>query len=315
MTSISGDFKEMHNHDEKTRSIYQKQHERISSDQEAFNRISGMYTNYAMGMSEEWFKGKSAIDIGCGNVGALIIRLLELGVNKCTAVDIGSEWIEPLAENIAKAGFGKEKIELKSGSVTKVPYASHSFDFVSVNGVLIHLENMNQIEAGFMDAARVTAKNGVLYTSWGPCGGVMQGVIFPALRSHYRDNLEFRKFIDELRPDQIHSVIEKCALDSEKLGGEILDASYLKSLFGEDFCVFIQNFIQAPTWWSNECTPEFVEGLYKKANFENVRRLGSFTRRTDVRKYFAPLHYDRDYWFSNLMYGQGYVQYVGEMRK
>jgi ubiquinone/menaquinone biosynthesis C-methylase UbiE len=305
----------MTNHDEETRAIYQKQHERISGNQEAFDRIAGMYKKNAMGMSEEWFKNKRAIDIGCGNVGAMILRLLQLGVDKCAAVDIGSEWIEPLSANIAKAGYGRERVELKAGSVTQVPYPEQSFDFVSVNGVLIHLEDMDQIEAGFMDAARVTAKNGVLYTSWGPCGGVMQGVIFPALRSHYRVNQEFKKFIDELRPDQIYSIIDKCTLDSKNLGGEILDESYLKSLFGEDFCVFLQNFIQAPTWWSNECTPEYVEGLYKKANFDNVRRISSFTRRTDIRKYFAPLHYDREFWFSKLMYGFGYVQYVGEMKR
>jgi ubiquinone/menaquinone biosynthesis C-methylase UbiE len=305
----------MTNHNEETRAIYQKQHERISGNQEAFARINGMYKSNVLGMDGEWFKGKRAIDIGCGNVGAMILRLLQLGVEKCTAVDIGNDWMQPLSENIEKAGYAKEKIELKAGSVTQVPYPTKSFDFVSVNGVLIHLEDMDQIEAGFMDAARVTAKNGVLYTSWGPCGGVMQGVIFPALRSHYRSDQDFKKFIDQLKPDQIYSVIDKCALDSENLGGEILDGAYLRTLFGEDFCVFLQNFIQAPTWWSNECTPEYVEGLYKKAGFDHVRRLGSFTKRTDIRKYFAPLHYDRDYWFSKLMYGHGYVQYVGEMNR
>jgi SAM-dependent methyltransferase len=196
--------------------------------------------------------------------------------------------------------------------VTEIPYGEGSFDFVAVNGVLIHLENMGEIKKGFMDAARVTADNGVLYTSWGPCGGVIQGVIFPALRSHYKNDYEFKKFIDNIAPEQIHTAIEKVGSDSEKYGGESIDIKALKALFGVDFCVFLQNFIQAPTWWSNECTPEYVENLYREAGFSQVRRLSSFTKRADVRKYFAPLHFDRNYWLSKIMYGQGYVQYVGE---
>jgi hypothetical protein len=86
----------------------------------------------------------------------------------------------------------------------------------------------------------------------------------------------------------------------------------MKSLFGMDYCVFLQNFIQAPTWFSNECTPEFVESLYSRAGFVNVRRLKSFVKRSDIRKFFAPLHYDRDYDISKILYGQGYVQYIGE---
>ncbi|MBI5625556.1 MAG: hypothetical protein HY924_17395 [Elusimicrobia bacterium] len=34
----------------------------------------------------------------------------------------------------------------------------------------------------------------------------------------------------------------------------------------------------------------------------------------DVRKFFAPLHYDRDSKLSKILYGEGYVQYVGRKR-
>ncbi len=305
----------MSKHDQDTRAIYQKQHERISSNKSAFDRIGGMYDSNTFGMSSGWFDGKSAIDIGCGNIGTMIIRLLKLGCTNVTGVDIDSDWIKPLSENIKSEGFDEELFHLKKGSVISIPYDDSSFDFVAVNGVLIHLENLEEIYKGFMDAARVTANNGVLYTSWGPCGGVMQSVIFPALRNHYRNDHEFKKFIDQIAPDQIHTAIEKIGSDSEKYGGEYIDVKAVKSLFGEDFCVFLQNFIQAPTWWSNECTPEYVEDLYKEAGFKQVRRVTSFTKRTDVRKYFAPLHFDRNYWLSKIMYGQGYVQYVGEKKQ
>ena len=140
----------MSSHDKNTRSIYQRQHERISGNKDAFSRISGMYKENALGKTTDWFKGKRAVDIGCGNIGAMMIRLLELGVIKCTGVDIDSDWIKPLSENIERTGFHEGEFELKTGSVANVPYEDESFDFVSVNGALIHLENMDEIEKGFM---------------------------------------------------------------------------------------------------------------------------------------------------------------------
>ncbi len=270
-----------------------------------------MYENNTLGLSSEWFNNKRAIDVGCGNIGAMMLRLLQLGVSECHGVDIGTDWIESLNKNIQNEGGDSSKIHLKTGSVTQIPYPDNSFDFVSVNGVLIHLEDMAAVEDGFMDAARLVSNQGALYTSWGPCGGLMQGVIFPALRDHYRKNDEFKNLIDNISPEMLDSVFEKIGIDSNKFGGPYIDSAELKSLFGVDYCVFLQNFIQAPTWWSNECTPEYVESLYKKAGFRNIKRLGSFTKRSDIRKYFAPLHYDTEYWLSKILYGSGYVQYVG----
>jgi hypothetical protein len=132
----------------------------------------------------------------------------------------------------------------------------------------------------------------------------------PAVREHYRQDQHFRRLIDNISPAVIHGIIDKVAEDSERHGVKI-EAQFLKSLFGEDFCVFLQNFIQAPRWWSNECTPQYVEDLYARHGFTDVRRLNEFVKRRDVRKYFAPLHFDRDHPVSKALYGHGYVKYVG----
>ena len=153
-------------------------------------------------------------------------------------------------------------------------------------------------------------KGGYYFTSWGPSGGLVQGRMMPAAREHYREDQWFKSLIDNISPQLIHGVIDKICADSEKYGGEKLDSAFLKSLFGEDFCVFLQNFIQAPQWWTNECTPEYVEGLYKKYGFVKIERLKEFVKRTDVRKYFAPLHYDWDHPVSKALYGNGYVKYI-----
>jgi ubiquinone/menaquinone biosynthesis C-methylase UbiE len=302
----------MTNLHKQTRDIYQAQHERISNDPAAFQRNLSMYNPETFGVDEAWFKGKEVLDAGCGNVGAVLIRFAELGAKKLYGCDVGSDFIAKLTENMLRAGIDESRFELKSGSVTTLPYEDNRFDYVSINGVLIHLADMEEIEKGFAEGARVTKPGGYYYTSYGPCGGVMQGVIFPALRSHYRANADFRALIDNLSPTLAHNIIDRICETSVKHGGGDLNAPFLKSLFGEDFCMFLHNFIQAPTWYSNECTPEYVENLYRNHGFKNVRRLSRFVKRQDIRKYFAPIHFDREWDFSKTMYGEGVPIYIGQ---
>jgi SAM-dependent methyltransferase len=297
---------------EETRKIYEAQHERIANDQEAFDRNLSMYEAEDFGLPGSWFKGKEVLDAGCGNIGSVLIRLAQLGAGKVYGCDIGSEWIPKLSENLEKNGVPPDRFELSVGSVLSLPYPDDRFDYVSVNGVLLHLADMQEVEDGFAEGARVTRKGGYLYTSFGPCGGVMQGVIFPALREHYRKDAGFKALIDGLSPGRLHATIDRIAETSVRHGGDDLNAEFLKSLFGEDFCMFLHNFIQAPTWYSNECTPAFVEGLYARHGFSGVRRLNRFVKRKDIRKYFAPMHYERDWDISKVLYGEGVPIYIGE---
>ncbi|MDP7445156.1 MAG: class I SAM-dependent methyltransferase [Candidatus Poseidoniia archaeon] len=295
---------------ETTRKIYEKQHERIARNDEQFERISRSYSAENFHIEPDWFQGKTVLDAGCGNFGALTVRLAELGCKKIYACDIGMDWIPKLTENLRLKGVPDSQFELRSGNVLDLPYADESFDFVAINGVFGHLQDTAEIELGFAEGTRLCKKGGYYFTSFGTSGGLMQGVIMPAVRKHYQNNEEFKKVIDNINPASFHSVIDKICEDSKKYGGEILDSACLKSLFSEDTCVFLQNFIQTPMWWTNECTPEYVEALYKKHEFENIKRLNEFVKRTDIRKFFAPLHYDWDHPISKVLYGHGYVKYI-----
>ncbi len=295
---------------EKTRKIYEKQHQRIAGDDTVYSRISESYSAEKFHVDPKWFVGKTALDAGCGNFGALIVRLAELGCKKVHACDIGTDWVPKLAEHLVNKGVSKSRFELNAGNVVDLPYEDESIDFVAINGVLAHLKDMDEMERGFAEGVRVCKKGGYYFTSWGPSGGLVQGRIMPAARQHYREDEWFKSLIDNISPTLIHGVIDKICADSKQNGGEKLDDAFLKSLFGEDFCVFLQNFIQAPQWWTNECTPEYVEGLYKKYGFIKIERLSEFVKRTDIRKIFAPLHYDRDHPVSKALYGNGYVKYI-----
>jgi ubiquinone/menaquinone biosynthesis C-methylase UbiE len=296
---------------EQTRKIYERQHERIALDSTAYNRISASYSAENWKVDPKWFVGKTALDAGCGNVGALVVRLLGFGCTKVYACDIGADWIPKLSQHLKSKGVSESQVELREGNVLRLPYEDKSFDFVASDGVLLHLKDVTEIERGFGEGARVCKKGGYYFTTWGSSGGLMQGMIMPAVRNHYRKDEWFKALIDNITPQLIHGVIDKICADSERYGGEKLDGEFLKSQFGEDFCVFLQNYIQAPQWWSNECTPEYVEGLYKEHGFVKIERLNEFVRRTDIRKYFAPLHYDRNHPVSKALYGNGYVTYIG----
>ena len=143
---------------------------------------------------------------------------------------------------------------------------------------------------------------------------MIQGSIFPAIREYYRSNIDFKNFIDNIKPDDIYDCIDKIVKVSNEYDIEGVNSEFLKGLFGEDFCVFLQNFIQAPTWLSNECTPSIIESLYRAHGFYEIKRVHNFVKRKDIRKFFAPLHYDLNDPISKILYGQGYVQFIGRKK-
>ena len=100
----------------------------------------------------------------------------------------------------------------------------------------------------------------------------------------------------------------------KKNKGPKLDINYLKEMFSEDFCVFLHNHIQAPYWLTNECTKEFIIKMYKANGFTNIKRIKKFVKRTDIRKYFAPLHFERENKVSKILYGQGYMQFIAQKK-
>jgi ubiquinone/menaquinone biosynthesis C-methylase UbiE len=71
------------------------------------------------------------------------------------------------------------------GSVLDLPIENNSIDFVSINGVLVHLKNMGDVIKGLNKGARICKNGGYYFTAYGLCGGLMEGAIMPAIRKHY----------------------------------------------------------------------------------------------------------------------------------
>jgi ubiquinone/menaquinone biosynthesis C-methylase UbiE len=298
----------------KTRVIYHKQHKMIASDNKTFNRIYGIYKDQNYGLGDSWFNNKVVLDAGCGNFGALLLRFYRLKCKKIYACDIGDKWVPLLKKNLINKKVKLDSFNFSHGDVLNLPYKDNYFDFVAVNGVFPHLKNLHQVERGFKEGARVTKKNGYFFSSYGVSGGLIQKIILPAVRNFYKLDSNFKKFIDNVDFNLMSKIINDLENDSLKLGGGSVNPKFLKKLFGQDFCVFLKNHIQSPSWLTNECSPSFVTSLYKKYNFRKILRIKKFVKRSDIRRYFAPLHYKWENSLSKILYGNGYVQFIGQKK-
>ena len=296
----------------KTRKLYLRQHKRISDDNKTFNRIYGIYSNQNYGLGNDWFKNKIVLDLGCGNFGALLIRLSKLKCKKIYACDLGQKWIKPLKKNLSKRGVSLKNIEMAPGDHLKLKYKKNFFDFVASNGVLTQLKNKKEIQKAFAQGAKVCKKGGYYFSSYGVSGGLVQSVILPAVRKHYKSNKVFKKFIDNLNVKEMNKILKFIVKISEKNNGPKLNYNFLKTMLSEDFCVFLHNHIQCPYWLTNEATEKFIRTMYKKNGFSKVKRIKKFVKRTDIRKFFAPIHFERDNHISKILYGDGYMQFIGK---
>jgi len=299
-------------HDAKTRKIYLTLHKRILRKKITFDGYNSLDKTFGV-KNPKYFENKIALDAGCGNEGFTIIQLLKLKCSHVYAFDIGSDYIKPLDKILKSKGFSSSRYTLASGSLPKIPFKK-KFDIVIANGVLLHLNSIAEIKKSFNNLSRLTKKKGYFYSSYGNAGGLIQEVIFPAIRNYYNENNEFKKFIDSLSTNKIETYLIKLEQDMKRYYGEKIDKKYLKKMFDEVFITFLHNYIQAPKWWSNETTPHFIEKLYKKNGFSEIKKINKFVKRENVRKYFSGFHYDNNFSLSKILYGHGYVTYIGKKK-
>lgn len=299
----------------KTRDIYQKQHERITSNADIDAEQMGRYYESYFKLEPGWFNGKLALDAGCGNIGSLIRMLVNVGASCVYGVDIGESWIPLLRDVLRKNKIEDSKVILDTGNVLDLKFEDSFFDFVSCNGVLIHLGSMGEVEKAFSECARVCKKGGYLYTTYGVSSGLFEEEVIPAIRRYYRKNDKFKFLIDNLSMDKVSGLIDVIADSLSFHQGESIDKEVARHLFNEDFCVYVQNLIQVDSRLVLECSVPVIKKMYEYNGFECVVRLKKFVKRSNYRKYLAPLHYDTENEISNVLYGDGYLEFIGKKKE
>ncbi len=299
-----------HDYSEETRSIYHKQHARISEDKKAMKRFVGMFSNEYFGLGDDYFQGKKILDAGCGDTAKVMIGLHKLGAAEIHGIDLGEAFIPVAQSSLKKNAIGMESITLKSASVVDIPYADNSFDFVVCHGVLLHLNNIDEVKTAFSELARVTKSGGYLYTVFGLVGGLFEDAIIPSIRKYYRENEKFKLFIDAISPDDLQQIIDTIMEGISHHEGKTIKLDALKTLFDVDFCVFLQNFTQAPVRLPID--EALIRRLYSDHGLEGIRRLKRYVKRENIRQFFAPLHYDVENPISQLLYGTGNLEFIGK---
>ena len=167
------------------RRIYEAQHRQIADDPGSGRRFGGMFSARYFGLGEDWFKGKRALDVGCGNILNLSSALFGMGVEHVVACDLGEDFIAPAQEVAKFLNLPLDRLEFHKGDVRAMPFESGNFDFVGAHGVLIHLENKTDLKSALSEFARVTRPGGYFYATFGIGSGLFSDVIIPALRRHY----------------------------------------------------------------------------------------------------------------------------------
>jgi len=203
----------------------------------------GLATTEVQAELAEIPKGSHVLDAGCGIGGPSRYLADSYG---CTveAIDLTPEFVEVARQLIEKVGLG-DKITVKVGSVTELPYADQSFDVVLSQNVSMNVADKS---AMFNEAFRVL-KPGGIFTFSHLAEGPNAPPIYPLPWAHTPD-VSFletpQKITDILSAAGFIKIEDKASMASSKPGGPPQPGTIGgASVMGDDLPVRIQNSIQS----------------------------------------------------------------------
>ena len=304
----------------KTKEIYISQHKNYSKDKNIFKRFLDFAEDpksYGV-KTKNFFEGKSILDAGCGNTGYFQVAMHNLGASSVTCLDIGKEWITELKKTMNKFKIPKNFINCVEGSTSDLPFENNSFDFVASNGVIMHLETVQEASIAIKELSRVTANGGHLYVYSGlDKPGIMDKYIIPALRQAYLNEEKFKSFIDNIDHNNINKDIIDTLKKSKKFDDSISEnlINMIPSLITLDTTTFFQNILQVPIQQGPKLDYEWIVNQLEINQFSEIKRIPEkYWKRNDFRKFLAPFHYNKNSKLSELFWGGGHVKVIGRKK-
>jgi SAM-dependent methyltransferase len=299
--------------EERTKAIYIEQHKAYVRDPsifERFYRVASDPSSY--GLEGEYFRGKTVIDVGCGNTAYFQKAMFDLGATHVTCVDIGTGWMPELQSALDGLGVPRSFYTMVSGSAVSLPFPDASFDFVASNGVLMHLESVDAAERAFAEHSRICAGTFYLYVGLGR--GIVDTHLLPAVRQAYRDNKDLRDYVDGLTPERLQRDLSDIVTVAKEHDSAIAPAlAKAIGLLTLDTITFWQNVVQVPSQLGLDLTEEWARDQYARHGFGGVRRTPSvYWPRNDIRRFIAPFHFAAGNPVADLLYGGGHVKMIGD---
>ena len=300
--------------EEKTKIIYNEQHKAYAKSSELYNRfLKAALTAGFFGIPDGYLENKSVLDAGCGTTGYITDAMCQLGAGRITHLDIGDSWISDLRNNLEQHNI-KGDFQFVPGSTTKLPFDNSSFDFVMSNGVIMHLKSKREANKAVKELIRVTKPGGYLYVYVGVSEpGVMDRFIYPSLRRAYKQDKDFKKYIDELSEEELQREIREIyslGLDKDPLINKN-SIEFIASLFNIDSVTFFQNALQVPRQQSAKLDQTFIRRALQKQGINDFRRIDEiYWERNDFRRFLTPLHLAHTSKISKIMYGGGHLKIV-----
>lgn len=188
------------------------------------------------GVPLEWFKGKTCLDVGCGQ-GRFVVALGRLGAAKAIGVDINEMGLEACRSR----EWYKElnNVELMNSSAGSLPFVDSYFDYVICSGVLLLMPDPFE---GFKELVRVTKPGGRIFLSMYGKGGLK-----------WATNDFFRFFLMRFVPFEVTEAVFKAVGVPPNKRYNILDNLY--------------------TPYTHRYTEAEIRKWFTDAGFENIRRV------------------------------------------
>jgi ubiquinone/menaquinone biosynthesis C-methylase UbiE len=291
-----------------TRQVFDAHHREQARDERIFERLVSLITAEYFGFGPGFFVGRTILDIGCGSNANASVAFLRLGAGHVHSADLGSEWIVPASERLAAFG---SRSSVSPQDVLGLTLDAGLFDFVHCAGVLHHTRDP---EAGFRELARVTRPGGHTFvTAMGTAGGLIYEAV-NRLRHLYSADARFRSAVDALTADDLRRSIE-WLLDVKEVHEPSTPAerALLLGFVDDDLVLTIKDRLQAPTYHDFACGEPRVRRWFSDCGFIDVRRISRYPYGFgNVRRFLAPLYLRYENPLSRLLFGDGYVQMIGE---
>ena len=286
-----------------TRQLFHGIHSKHLENKKSLKRLQKLIDTKRFGVKKNFFCEKICLDAGCGSSYHGSINLIKLGAKKVTGMDLDNTILKnkKKLKKILNQDFSK--LDIKIGSVLKMPFKKDLFDFVLCQGVIHHTTNPKK---GFKECYRVLKKNGYAYFQMNGKGGLINEFVMTYLRDYYSENKQFKNFVDNANQNNLKKYllyIKKNLVINNVESNSFLES--LAKLIDEDLILSLKDRICSPIY--EKYSYEELKKDLKKIGFKKIKRIYTDVKYENLRNIFTHFYRNPNLKESKFLYGSGLI--------